>query len=279
MNAVKDIHHLSFVLVNSLNLNVVHSVDWDIEAGVVFDPLLEVNFIFSLDSNELFLEAWVSGVGIKLLEVVKSSNPLIDATKSITNKLRQLWIAAMNPSSRSDTIGLVLKFTWIEHIELLKDGIPEELRVKSGYTINGVRADDREESHSNLLWPSFFNQAHSLDFLVVSWVLLLQLLNVNVVDKIDKLEVSWEESADELNGPFFEGFWENSMIGVGKGVINNVPSLFEREGFFIDEDSEELDGGNSWMSIIQLDFVELGKSGESIIMFAFISTDDIIDRG
>lgn len=105
----------------------------------------------------------------------------------------------MNPSSRCDTIRFVLELSFIELIKLLENGSLEQLRMKSGYTVDSVRAHNREVSHSDLLWPSLFNQTHSLNLLVVTWVFLLQLLDIHVVDVEDKLQVSWQESADQLN--------------------------------------------------------------------------------
>ena len=82
-------------------------------------------------------------------------------------------------------LGLRLKLALIEVVELLENGFLEQLRVKSSDTVDGVRTDYGQISHPNLLGPSLLNQAHSFDFLVVTWVSLIQLLDVQVVDVIN----------------------------------------------------------------------------------------------
>jgi len=67
------------------------------------------------------------------------------------------------------------------------------------------------------------------------------------------------------------------MICVREGIVNNLPSLLEREHLFINENSEQLNGRNSWMCVIKLDFILISKFGEPIIMFQLISSNDIIN--
>jgi hypothetical protein len=97
-----------------------------------------------------------------LSQVVESGDPLVDTTEGVTDELGELWVAAMDPSSWGDTVGLVLEFTWVELIELTEDSLLEEFRVEGGDTVDGVGADDDEVGHSDFLWPSFLDQGHSL---------------------------------------------------------------------------------------------------------------------
>ena len=69
------------------------------------------------------------------------------------------------------------------------------------------------------------------------------------------------------------------MISVGESVVNNVPGLLEREHLLIDQNSQQLNGGNGWMSIVKLNLIFVGKHGESIVMSHFVSPDDIINGG
>ena len=69
------------------------------------------------------------------------------------------------------------------------------------------------------------------------------------------------------------------MVSIGEGVVNDVPGLLKREHLLIDQNSQQLDGGNGWMSIVKLNLVLIGKLGESIVMSQFVSPDDIINGG
>jgi hypothetical protein len=185
----------------------------------------------------------------------------------------------MDPSSWGNTIGLILDLSWVEVIEFLEDSLFQELRVKGSDTIDGVRADDTKVGHSDLLWPSFFDETHSSNFFTVSWVLLLELSNINVIDQVDKLKMSWEKSADELNRPLLEGLWQDSVVGVREGLVADVPSFLETEFLLIDKDSQKFNGTDGWMSIIKLDLIFVSKLGESIVVSIFISSNDIVDGG
>lgn len=194
MDDVEDVHKLSLVLMYSLNLDIEHDVlsARDIVAGPLLNPSGKLALVLLLDSDELVLELSVASVWHQLSQVVESGDPLVDTTEGVTDELGELWVAAMDPSSWGNTVGLVLEFTWVELIELTEDSLLEEFRVEGGDTVDGVGADDGEESHSDFLWPSFLDQGHSLDLVSVPWVLLGQLGDVNMVDQIDELKMSWQ---------------------------------------------------------------------------------------
>merc|ERR1712127_1133390 len=135
--------------------------------------------------------------------------------------------------------------------------------VKGSDTVDGVRADNRKISHSDLL--------------VVTWVSLLQFLNVEVIDVVDQLQMSWQQSSNELDGPLLESLRQDRMVGVGEGMVANVPCLLEAQLLLINQDSKQLNGSNSWMRIIQLDLVLLGEEGESIIVPLLVSPEHVVD--
>lgn len=277
---VKDVHKLSLVLVNSLDLNVKHGVDWNIVSSLGFDPGGQSSLVLLLDINELILELLVGGVRHQVSQVVESGDPLINTSESLTDQVRKSWVAAVDPSSWSNTVGLVLELAWVKCVEFAENSIFQELRMKSCDTVDSVRANDSEVSHSDFLWVSFFDQGHSLNFISVSWVLLLKFSQINMVDQVDELQVSWQQFSNEVNGPLLESLWQDGMVGVRESVVNNIPCLFESKALLIEQDSEQLDGSNDWMGVVQLDLVQISESRESIVgVFGFVSSDDIVDRG
>lgn len=224
---VEDVHELSLVLMDSLDLYIVKSIEWHVEASVLLDPSLESCLVLSLDLNEAVLERLVSGVWGKLLEVLQRGDPLIDASKSVTDQLRQSRVAAVDPSSGSDTVRLVLELSFVELIELLENGGLEELRVQGSDTVDGVGADDGEVRHSDLLWPSFFDQTHSHDLLVIARVSLPQFLEIQVVDVVDQFQVSGQQAANQVNGPLLKSLRQDGVVRVGEGVVADIPGLLE----------------------------------------------------
>ena len=158
MNYVKNVHKLSLVLMNSLNLDVIQGIDRDIISSLFFNPRSKLGFVLLLNLDELFLELLVIGIWKQVSQVIKSSNPFINTTESITNEFGKSWVAAVDPSSWSNTVCLILKLTWVKCIEFTENGILKELRMESSDTVNGVGANNGKIGHSNLLWVSFLDE-------------------------------------------------------------------------------------------------------------------------
>ena len=87
MDDREDVHELSLVLVNSLDLNVVHSVNWDIVSSFFLDPFGKNSLVLNLDLNKLILELLVSGIWDQVSQVVKSGDPLIDSSEGLTDEI------------------------------------------------------------------------------------------------------------------------------------------------------------------------------------------------
>lgn len=134
------------------------------------------------------------------------ADPLIYATDSVTDQIRQAWVAAMEPAAWSYTISLVLDLARVKVIKLLEDRSLEQLSVESSDTVYGVRADNRQESHSHLLVVTFLNQTHSRELVRISRISLLHSLEEVVVDFINELHVAGQQLLDESYRPLLEGF-------------------------------------------------------------------------
>jgi hypothetical protein len=163
----------------------------------------------------------------KLLKVVKGSNPLINSSQSFTEQVRESWVAAIDPSSWGDSVSLILDLTWIELIELTEKSCLQQVRMESSHTINSMGANDREICHSNLLWPSFLNKTHPSNFGWISWIFLLKLGDIDMVDQIDEIHVSWQQVLNQIATPLLKCFWKYCMVGITESVVHNIPSLLE----------------------------------------------------
>jgi hypothetical protein len=72
---------------------------------------------------------------------------------------------------------------------------------------------------------AFLNQRHSADFCFITWVLLSQFLQIDMVDHEDKIHVAGEQFSEQTTRPLFKGFWQHGMVSVGESVVDYVPSL------------------------------------------------------
>lgn len=88
VNNIKNIHELSLVLMNSLNLNIINCINRNIIPSSILYPSLELLLVVSLDSDDLLLESRVSGIRSELSKVLERSDPLIHASHMFRQKAR-----------------------------------------------------------------------------------------------------------------------------------------------------------------------------------------------
>jgi hypothetical protein len=88
VNNIKNIHELSLVLMNSLNLNIINCINRNIVPSSILYPSLELLLVVSLDSDDLLLEGWVSGIRSELSKVLERSDPLIHTSHMFRQKAR-----------------------------------------------------------------------------------------------------------------------------------------------------------------------------------------------
>jgi len=150
--------------------------------------------------------------------------------------------------------------------------------VCSSATPYGVRANDGEPGHSDLLRRALLNERHAGETVPVLRPLLLDLSQEVVVDVIDDLEVSRQEVFEEGNGPALESLGQDGVVGVGDGLGHDLPCVIEGDVLLVDQDPLQLDNGESRMSVVELDrnvVRELGPRDSNLLP----SSDDVAERG
>jgi len=77
-NHVQDVQQLAFVLMNSLDLNVVQGVEGDLDSSLFEHPLLELRLVGTLDFKEFTHEFSVFSLIIELSKSIQVGDPLVD---------------------------------------------------------------------------------------------------------------------------------------------------------------------------------------------------------
>ncbi len=262
---------------NSLDLNIVKGVERDIDACLLLHKLLQLCFVGSLDLAEASDKVFVVSMLTELTESVHVADPLIDITDSLTDELRETWVAAVEPAARSHSICLVLDLAWLELVELREDRSTKQIRVKGCDTVDGVRADDGQVSHADLsgVTLSLFNERHAREFLTITRVLGRDGLKEVVIDLVDELHVSREQLGDQTDGPFLKGLWEHSVVGVCECVVDDVPGIAIGELLLINQNSQELDRRDSRMGIVELHLVLFSELRPVISVVLLVAADDV----
>ena len=67
------------------------------------------------------------------------------------------------------------------------------------------------------------------------------------------------------------------MVSVRECVVHNVPSLLVGKSLLIEQDSQQLDCGNSWVSVIELNCILLSEQRPVTFMVDVVSLDNVTD--
>ena len=84
MNNVQDIHKLPFILMNSLDLDIVKGIDGDIIPSRIFNPLSQYLFVSSVESTYLYYLLAL----IRVITVDSSSQLLSSHSSLVYNDLK-----------------------------------------------------------------------------------------------------------------------------------------------------------------------------------------------
>src|SRR5262249_10340691 len=75
----------------------------------------------------------------------------------------------------------------------------------------------------------------------------------------DDLHVSRQEPFEQVNRPALERLGQKRMIGIGRCLSDDVPSLVESDAVNIDEEPHELGHGDGRMGIVELTGALVGE--------------------
>ena len=112
---------------NTFNLNVIQRVKRNIKPSSLFYPVTKFNLISTLYLNKSILETFVRCIWDQTFQIVKTCNPFVNTSKSLTDKIGKVWVAAMNPTTGSDTVSLVLNFSGVKLIEFTKNSFFQQI--------------------------------------------------------------------------------------------------------------------------------------------------------
>ena len=115
-----------------------------------------------------------------------------------------------------------------------------------------MRSDNAKIGHTYLLWDTFLNKRKRTKLLIVSRILLAYLIEPKMIDKIDKLQMPWQQFRYQIHTPFLQSLRQNSMISIRKRIINNFPSFLLLQMLLIHKYSQQFHNSKSRMGIIEL---------------------------
>jgi hypothetical protein len=184
----------------------------------------------------------------------------------------------VQPAPRRDAVGLVLEFARIEGVELRKEVLLQQLRVQGGHAVDGVRGDDGEVGHADLLVAVLLDQGADALLVVVAGPFRLHRLHEDGVDVVDELEMARQHALEQAHAPLLEGLGQERVVGVGEGGPRDFQRSVQRHFFLVNEDARELDDGDGGVRVVELHGDLVREVLPVVGRVAVVAADDVAQR-
>ena len=180
-NDVKNIHKLTFVGVNTLNLNVENGIGVKVNVIVRFDIIGKILFAKKFNVGKRAKKFRVVNVFVKKVKLFWVSVPNA-AANGFVDKVGKFGIGAHKPATMSNAVGLVVEHTGPVFVEVVKSGGFKNVGMNAGDAVNGVRTDNGKASHMN---QAVFNDRHSANFIDIVRIASADVFDVSAVNFVD----------------------------------------------------------------------------------------------
>ena len=214
VNNAKDVELLSFILMNTLDLDVEEGSWVDGDSCGVLDVLGQANLVRILDLLPFLTEIRIINVCFDLMEQCEIFQVVI-AAEFGSNQLGKAWVSLVQPPARSDAVRNVCELVWAINLDkVLEDCRLDQIGVKLGNAIHLVRTDDGQVRHANHLRIRLFDNRNPTQQIAVLWKVSLDKLQELQVYVVNDLKVTRKKPLHEWNGPFLKRLGQNGMVGI-----------------------------------------------------------------
>ena len=245
---VHDIQVLPLVFVQTLYLYVEDAVRVQKDTALLFNILCEAFLVFLLDFPQLFQNSLVIFKDIELFQFAAVYQELV--ANLFPQQLGQTRIGLIQPSSVSNTIGNVLELVRGIQIFIMENRFLDDFGVQLRNAVDAVRSHYTQSCHVNLI---VLDDGHSGGLCTVAAVAFHQACTVTVVDFYDNLEDSRNNLLYKVDIPLFQSFCHNGVVGVSKGVGNDVPSVIPSITAVIQQNPHQFRNGEGRVGVVDVD--------------------------
>lgn len=107
-NLLQDVHELTLVLVDTLDLDIKESIGANIDVTTVLDQLGQTDLVVALDRHPVLSELYILNLGRQSLQKREIFEPFF-AAQALRDQLAQLRVGLVQPTTGRDAVGLVDK--------------------------------------------------------------------------------------------------------------------------------------------------------------------------
>ena len=139
-------------------------------------------------------------------------------------------------------------------------------------------ADNREIGHAHLAAAAFFDQAHAGNAGFVAGIACAHLIEEAAIDFVDDFQLARQEHrSNNSTGHFLERFGQQRVVGVGKGLLGDVPGLLPAE--VASSSRMRINSGTASAGCVSLSWMAtLSGSGVPIVVGAAETAHDVGQR-
>ena len=138
----------------------------------------------------------------------------------------------------------------MEHIVL------DDLAVQLGNAIDIMAAHHADIGHAYLALPQ---DLHLFHLGIIAAEFLPHPDVPAAVDLLYDLIDAGQQLTEQGDIPLFQRLRHDGVVGVGKGLLGDLPAFFPAVAAVVHQDAHQLRDGKGGVGIIELDGIELGK--------------------
>lgn len=151
----------------------------------------------------------------------------------------------------------------------------QDVAVQVGYAVDAVGSDHCQVCHVQRMTV---DDCHAGNGVAVQMELLGQLAAEAVVDFYDNLIDARQQGAEHILVPAFQRLGHDGVVGVGKGVADNLPRLVPRITALIQQDAHQLRNGKGRVGVVDVDGVLFCKVFQCAVQL-HVAAHDVRDGG
>src|SRR5580700_10228323 len=137
--------------------------------------------------------------------------------------------------------------------------------MNGGHPICAVRSDDCQIGHAYFSLGAFLDEANAPNAFLVSGETASNLIEQTPIDLVDDLQVTREHDLKPCQGPFFQGFREQCMVGVSEGLCCDVPCLYPSKMRLVQQNTHQLGDRHGRVRVVKLNRGFFGKRAPILV--------------
>ena len=217
---MQDIHKLSLILMQSLNLYIKDRIRIDFDTIVLLDIFCQTDLILLFDLQKFLLCFRIGCIFCQILDLRKTCDPVF--SDMLCYPVCKQWISMCKETSLCDTVGFIVKFLRKQFIEITKFLLLKNLCMQSCHTVDRISGNNCKICHLHL---SVVENCHLAHLLLIIRIFCTDLFYKTAVDLIHDLIYTRKQSLEDVDRPLFKCLCHDGMVGISYTVCCDLPCL------------------------------------------------------